>query len=351
MFAAIDSDAVAGYLLFPARFGRFGLAYPTIVKDKKMRHIMKRSLWLIVVGLLSFQYSFSETNTVFDFLRNDVSPRAAALAGSFVTVTGDPNSLFYNPAGMSTLETPMGSIGFFKHLLDINAGYLSFSMPYEDLGYFGAGIVYTNYGTFDQTDDLGNTLSSFSASDFALTLGYSNIVEDNIHVGINVKFIYSSIASYTSTGLAGDFGILYAIPDSKVTLGASVRNIGTQLKSYMSTKEDLPLDFAVGASVIPRGLPLLLNLNFHKLNEDQDTFTDRFRAFTVGGEFTLSKVLQARVGFDNEKRKDLKVGTSSGLAGFSGGVGITVNEYKVDYSLSSLGSIGNLHRISIGTSF
>ncbi len=316
-----------------------------------MSPLMKRSLWLFVVGLLVSQYSHAETNTVFNFLRNDVSPRAAALAGSFVTITEDPNSIFYNPAGMSTLQTPMGSIGFFKHLLDINAGYISFSMPYEDLGYFGAGIVYTNYGTFDETDDLGNNISSFSAGDLALTLGYANTLEDNVHVGANVKFIYSSIAGYKSTGLAGDVGILYAIPDTKVTIGASLRNFGTQLKSYMSTKEDLPLDLAVGFSVVPRGLPLLLNLNFHKLNEDQDTFSDRFRAFVIGGEFTLSKVLQARVGFDNEKRKDLKIGTSSGLSGFSGGIGITVNEYKVDYSLSSLGPIGNLHRISIGTSF
>ena len=312
---------------------------------------VKCGLLPIVAGLFLSQYSLAETNTVFNFLRNDVSPRAAALAGSFVTVTGDPNSIFYNPAGMSTLEVPMGSIGFFKHLLDINEGYVSYSMPFEDLGYFGAGIIYTNYGTFDETDDLGNNLGSFTASEFALTLGYSDILEDNVHLGANVKFIYSSIASYTSTGIAADLGMLYAIPETKVTIGASLRNLGSQLTSYMSTKEDLPLDFAVGFSVVPRGLPLLLNVNFHKLNESQDNFTDRFRAFTVGGEFTLSKVIQARVGFDNEKSKDLKTGTTLGLAGFSGGVGIKVNEYVVDYSLSSLGGIGNLHRISIGTSF
>lgn len=317
-----------------------------------MNRLVKSASWLPIVGLLFTHQLSAESNSVFNFLRNDVSPRAAALAGSFVTITNDPNSLFYNPAALSTLETPMGSIGFFKHLLDINAGYISFAMPYEDAGYFGAGILYTNYGRFDETDDLGNTLgNSFSAGDFALTLGYSNTLEENVHVGVNVKFIYSSIASYKSTGLAGDVGILYAIPESKVTVGASLRNLGTQLKSYMSTKENLPVDFAVGVSVIPRGLPLLLNVNFHKLNEDQDNFGDRFRAFTVGGEFTLSRVLQARVGFDNEKRKDLKIGTSTGLAGFSGGIGITTSGYLVDYSLSSLGSIGNLHRISVGTSF
>lgn len=315
-----------------------------------MRRSIELGILTVLFGVSMSLPVFAETNTVYNFLRNDVSPRAAALAGSFVTITGDPNSIFYNPAALSTLETPMGSIGFFKHLLDINAGYVSYSQPYEDLGYFGAGILYTNYGTFDETDDLGNNLGSFGATDLAVTLGYSNLLEENLHFGASVKFIYSSIASYKSTGVAGDLGILYTIPESRVTLGASIRNLGTQLTSYISTKEELPLDVVVGVSVMPKGLPLLLNVNFHKLNEDQGKFTDRFRAFSVGGEFTLSKVLQARVGYDNEKRRDLKIGTSTGLGGMSGGIGITVSDYKVDYSLSSLGKIGNLHRISIGTS-
>jgi hypothetical protein len=312
---------------------------------------MRRSARIGLLTLLAASTALTETNTVFNFLRNDTSPRAAAMAGSFVSITNDPNSIFYNPAGLSTLETPMGSIGFFKHLLDVNAGYASYSQPYEDLGYFGIGVLYTHYGTFDETDDLGNTLGTFTANDMAFVVGYSTQVEENVHLGANVKYIHSSIAQYSSSGIAGDIGALYRIPESRITIGASVRNIGAQLSSYMSTKEDLPLDVMVGFSVIPRGLPLLLNINFHKLNEDQPNFGERFRAFSVGGEFTLSRVLQARVGYDNEKRKDLKIGTSTGLAGFSGGVGITVNEYRVDYSMSSLGKVGNLHRISIGSSF
>ena len=292
------------------------------------------------------------TNTVYDFLRSDVSSRAAAMAGSFVSITGDPNSLFYNPAGLSTLENSMGSLGFFKHLMDINAGYISYSQSYDDLGYFGVGVVYTNYGSFDEMDDLGNNLgTTFTANDLAFTLGYSNILQENLHYGVNAKFIHSSIAGYNSTGIAADFGILYTVPESRFTFGASVRNIGAQLTSYMSTKEDLPIDVAVGASVVPRGLPLLLNLNFHKLNEDVDAFADRFKSFSVGGEFTLSKVMLLRFGYNNEQRRELKVGSSSGLAGFSGGLGVTVKSYKVDYALSSLGKIGNLHRISIGTIF
>jgi len=303
---------------------------------------------LLAAGITA---SAQSSNTVYDFLRNDVGARAAAMAGSFVTVTDDPNALFYNPASLGTLQSAKGSVGFFKHLLDINAGYISYGQSFEDIGEFAAGAIYTNYGSFTETDAVGNTIGSFTASDLAIDLGYANTLDQNLYYGVGVKVIYSSIAGYTSSGLAGDFGLLYVMPDNKMTIGASIRNAGRQLSTYLGTREDLPLDFTVGGSIVPKGLPLLLNVGFHKLNESADKFWDRFAPFTVGGEFTASKAVFLRFGYDNEARKDLRVGTTTGLEGFSGGIGIIVSDYRFDYSLSALGVIGNLHRISVSSNF
>ncbi len=291
------------------------------------------------------------SNTAFDFLRNDVSARPAALAGSFVSVGNDPATVFYNPAALGTLEAPTGSVGFFKQLMDINTGYLSYGQSFEDIGTFGAGVVYNNYGSFAETDEFGTVLGSFNASDLALSIGYANVLDSNLYYGAAVKFIYSSIAGYSSTALAGDVGLFYAVPGSKATLGVSIRNIGAQLSTYLGTREDLPLDVTIGASVVPKGLPLLLSLNFHKLNDNTDTFVERFRAFSIGGEFTLSKTLLLRIGYDNDRRRDLKIGTSMGLAGFSAGLGVAVRQYRFDYAASSLGKVGVLHRISISSTF
>jgi hypothetical protein len=208
-----------------------------------------------------------------------------------------------------------------------------------------------NYGSFTRTDELGNQLGTFSSNELAVSLSYSNMFEEHLSYGVNAKFIYSGIAEFSSTALAADFGILFTIPDERINLGISLRNIGTQLSKYVSTRESLPADLTIGGSVVPKGMPLLLNLGFHKLNEDAGSFSSRFKSFSVGGEFTISRVIQARIGYNNEQRQDLKTGTSAGLAGFSGGIGITVKEYKLDYALSSLGSIGSLHRITIGTTF
>jgi len=293
----------------------------------------------------------AQGTTAFAFLRNDVGARAAALAGSVVAATNDPVLLFYNPASLGTLASAAGSAGFFKHLLDINAGYAVYGQEIAGVGHVGAGVIYTNYGSFDRTDELGNMNGTFSASDIAFSAGYSNSLEENVFYGGVVKFIYSSIDTYRATALAADLGILYRLPESRLTLGASLRNIGRETSTYAGVNEPLPLDLAVGASIVPRGLPLLLNVDFHRLNENSGGFIDRFRAFTVGGEFTLSRVFQARFGYNNQGRKDLQTGTASGLAGFSAGVGIIISRTVVDYSLSSLGPIGNLHRISVGMAF
>jgi hypothetical protein len=290
-------------------------------------------------------------NTVYNFLRNDVGARAAALAGSFNTIQGDPDVMFYNPAGLASLQSSHGSVGFFKHLLDINAGHLSYSTEFDGIGRFGAGILFTNYGTFDETDLLGNTTGSFGANDIALSIAYALPLEENLFVGGAVKFIYSGIGDYSSTGLAADLGVLYTIPESRFAIGASIRNLGAQLSAYNTTREDLPLDVGIGASIVPKGLPLLLNVGVHRLTDDADDFLDRFRSFNVGGEFTLSSVVRLRIGYDNARRKDYKIGSSADLAGFSAGLGVLVSGYDVNYALSSLGKAGLLHRVSVSTTF
>jgi hypothetical protein len=288
-----------------------------------------------------------DLTSTFNFLRSDVGARASALAGAFFSVTDDPTVVFYNPGALPTLTSPRGSAGFFKELLDVNSGHLAFGMELEGIGTVAAGLVFTHYGEFVETDASGNTTGSFGASDIALTLGYGLLLEEGFSLGGAVKVVHSSIAGYSSTGLAVDAGVLYRIPDSRIALAMSIRNVGTQLDSYLGATEELPLDLGLGVSVVPKGLPLLLNAGVHRLTDDAEIFAERFRAFMIGGEFTLSKVFQLRVGYDNARRRDLKVGTSAGLAGFSAGLGIRVRSYRLDYGLNSLGAIGNLHRITL----
>jgi hypothetical protein len=309
------------------------------------KHFIRAIIFLVLLStVLSAQSSF-------DFLRLDTSPRAAAVAGSYVANGDDPNVIFYNPAGISLLTGTPVSFSFLKHLMDINSASISFSKEFEGIGRFAAGIQYINYGSFTKADENGITFGNFGAGDIALLVGYGNQLDKNFYYGANVKVIYSSIESYSSTAAAIDLGLHYTIPELRWNFGFSVLNLGSQISHYFNTKEDLPLDIRLGFSKELEKLPFKFFWSFNRLNERHDNFFDRFKQITLGGELRIGQNLKLRLGYDNEKRKEMKLGsTSAGLAGFSIGLGFFVNKYNVDYSFSSLGSVGVLHRFGISTS-
>ncbi len=297
--------------------------------------------------LFSCQTLFAQST--YEFLRLDMSARAGALGGSFVSNNDDPNVIFYNPSGLKLIEESPVSFSFIKHLLDINLASLAYTTEVEDIGRFGAAVRYINYGDFQGATEFGEKTEEFGAGEVAFIVGYANTLDENFYYGANVKYIYSGIADRSSSAIGFDIGVHYAIPNEMINVGFSVLNLGAQISSYYSTKEDLPLDVVIGVSKRLENLPVRLSLDFHKLNEDRDDFVQRLRAFSVGAEFTLSKVLKLRFGYDNERRKELKIGTTAGIAGFNIGVGALISGYTFDYGFSSLGLIGGLHRIGIST--
>jgi long-subunit fatty acid transport protein len=310
---------------------------------------MKAKLSFLFIILFSI-FSLTFGQTTYDFLRVDMSARAAALGGSFVSNNDDVDVIFYNPAGMNFLEKNPASFSFVKHLLDINLFSVAFSTEFENIGRFGTAVKYINYGTFDQADEFGNRTGEFGAGELAFLVGYANEFSPNFYYGANAKFIYSSIADKSSSAVGADLGINYEFPAQQLNLAAAVLNLGTQISSYINTKEDLPLDVVIGVSKRLERVPVRLSLDFHQLNKKRDDALQHLKGFSVGAEFYLSEVFTLRFGYDNERRSDLKVGSSAGIAGFNGGLGVKVSEYQFSYGYSSLGLVGAMHRIGVSTS-
>lgn len=297
-------------------------------------------------------YSQSEI-PAFDFLRVETGAKASSLAGAFDTYTDDPNAMFYNPASLSTITNNKVSAGFGKYLLDMNFGTLAYAQKYKDIGWFGIGVKYFDYGSFDRADETGTpTGETFNANDLMISVGYGNFIYERINYGITVKYIYSGIAEYKSSAVAMDFGMQYHMPASQLSLSFGVLNLGAQLSSYIDTKEKLPMDVRVGVSKRLEHTPVRLNVTFSKLNESREKLVQHFKAFSIGAEFIFSDYVSARLGYDNESRQDMKLGTSLGISGFSTGLGMRFAEkYVFDYSLNSLGKVGSTHRVNLGYIF
>jgi hypothetical protein len=312
---------------------------------------MRAAVTLVAVAMLAITTASAQKVYVYDFLRNDVSARAAGMAGAFITVPNDPNGLHYNPATLNTVDSSQAAFTFFKHLLDINSGSATFATNLEGIGHIGVGVVYNNDGTFERRDKNGQLIGEFGSNDVVATVGWGTYLGEGISAGLSAKAIVSSIDTYSSSALALDGGLLYIDTANRIQAGLSLLNLGSQLSTFGADGEPLPLDLRLGISHNLRGLPLLLAVNFNRLLDETDNFFDRFGSFSIGGEFTLSKPIRLRIGYNNRIRQDVPIGTSKGFSGISAGFGLVLKDYRFDYAFNSFDKVGGTHRVAINATF
>lgn len=298
-------------------------------------------------------FSQSVGTTSFEFLKSQYSARGAAMAGNLVAVSGDINAMFYNPAALSPIDRKEWVASYVDHLLDFQGGHLAYLTPFKSLGNLGLGLVYFNYGDFDETNEFGEqTGRKFSASEFAFAMSLSNVLGDNFDYGVNIKFIYSSLDTYNSSGLAVDAGIIYTVPKIQdLVIGFSVSNLGFTLSKYTQADQTFPLLMRFGIAKRLAHLPLLIMGSLNDLTLDTGDTWDIFRRFAIGGEFDVSEVIKLRLGYDNDINQNVKPVGGRGFGGLSAGLGINWNKFRLDYAYSAFGDVGSQNRITISGHF
>ncbi|MFC1558760.1 PorV/PorQ family protein [candidate division KSB1 bacterium] len=306
--------------------------------------IKKRIIIILIFFLFTgINNSFSK-DPGFEFLRTELGARPAGLAGAFVAVDGDLNGLFYNPAGLASIPEKVGTFTYINHLMDINAGVVGYAHPLAKKGVIAVGIHYFNYGDFEGKDTQGNDTGVFGANDFSMTLSYSLQVKDNTKAGVSGKFINSNIENYSARAFAIDLGVIHTIEKHKLNIGLSLINIGSATKGFIETKESLPSQIKAGISKELAHLPIMLSAEIRR-------FSDNNFQYAGGGEISLHKKVKARLGYNSEGQDQHFGITDDSYAGFSFGLGLEWSKFILDYSISSMGGIGNLNRFTITRTF
>jgi hypothetical protein len=290
--------------------------------------------------------------SVFSFLRNEPSARIAGLGGAGIALEGDISASMMNPAVLATSLDYNFEATFFKHISDINSGTLAFASPLERYGLrtrgtAGIAVNYINYGSFDRTTNGRDITGNFSAFDMAVSFMYANQLDTNWFYGVSGTFIASRLDDISSTGFSLSAGMLYRMSKQRINLAVALVHAGSQLSAYTNERFGLPADLRVGFNHTLRGLPLLFNFSFNSVNRQDGDFITRFRDFSVGGEIILSKNVQARVGYNNNRRQALAPERSGGLSGMTAGIGVVLKSVRMDYGFSSFGAAGMAHRITL----
>ncbi len=315
-----------------------------------------KSLWLMVyLGLIPGGLLAQSVGTTgFNFLKNQYSARGAALAGNLVAVKGDLNTLLYNPAGLSGLKRSQWMVGYVDHLLDFQGGHLAYGRSLPGWGTLGVWLVYFNYGQFQETDIFGEyTGKVFGASEMALGVSLSNVLGPNFDYGVSVKWIYSALDVYTASAFAVDAGFIYTHPGIEgLQIGISLTNVGIILDRYTNARESMPILIRLGFAKRLAHLPLLFTASLHDLSRnDGGALWERLKRFSVGGEFDVSRVIQLRLGYQNDVNRNVKPLGGRNFAGFTAGLGIVWRKFRFDYGYSSWGDLGSQNRLTVTGSF
>jgi hypothetical protein len=311
-------------------------------------------------------------SAIYSFLNVPASARIASMGGTFITVKdNDLNCALQNPAALSPLTDKYLSLSGVSYFDGVKFGDAAYAKSFGKKGTFDLWMHYGNYGSFKEADETGVVYGSFTAADYALSLGWGYSLNKLFSVGVNVKGIYSDYYIVNSWGIAGDLSFML----NDTTYGWNVtilaRNIGTQLKQYVKNdQEPLPLELLYGISKKFKHLPARLNLtcrhyardisyvdpndqtNYDALTgeykPEQDNYWEQaLRHFTFGTEILLSKNFHLRASYNFQRRREMAVDSRPRTVGLSFGFGLKISKFIISYGRASYHLAGASNHFSV----
>ncbi|MBC7449966.1 MAG: type IX secretion system protein PorQ, partial [Cytophagales bacterium] len=255
---------------------------------------------------------------------------------------------------------------------DIKKSTLFAAIKLKKSGTVSAGLNYFNYGTINETDASGTeTGYIYHPREYALILGYAR-TQGPFSMGLNTKFVYSSIGLYNAAAILFDLGVLYKHPKQQLTIGFVFKNAGFNLNNYVKGEAvNMPFDVQLGATYKPLHMPLRLSITTQQLNRwnvvyndpsmnvkinldgttttIQTTFSDNLlRHFVIGGEFLLTKNFHFRFGYNFLMRRELRIQDKSGTAGMSWGFMLRVKKFDIGFTRAYYSAKGGTTYLTLG---
>lgn len=311
----------------------------------------------------------------YQFLNLTSTPRLAALGGKVASMDDpDLGLALYNPSLLNSQMHNQLALSYVGYYAGVKYGSALYSRNIEKFGTIGIGIMQVSYGSFTEANEGGTITGSFTASDMAFNLIYSRAIDSAFTIGINVKPLYSHLYTYNSFGVAADIGINYHRPNTLFSAGLVLRNIGTMIKPYTQKHERLPFEVVLGISKKLAHAPFrfvltlhqLQNLNMYykrapldntSLGSNTESTDSKLKGISnealshliLGVEFTPIKSFTFRLGYNYQRRNELKVEEKVSSVGFSWGFGIKISKFQLSYSQSKYHLVGPSKYFSIST--
>lgn len=333
---------------------------------------------LLLVGLTLFLFTNKTTysqiggSKSFAFLQLPSSAKITSLGGYNAVVSdNDLPNITQNPSLLNHRMDNMWSLNVCNYFQDIQYGYIATAFKVQEVGMFGIGLNYINYGNFVMRDDIGNEQGSFKANENTFNLSFARPYKQ-FNYGANVKFLFSTLESYRSTGIALDLGGSYTDSASGLGLSFSLLNVGSQVKTYYGNNEAVPFEARFAVTKKLAHAPFRFTLTLHNLQKFDLTYDDELnssnqidlstglpiqkkynigdklmRHVALGTEFLLSENFNLRVGYNHQQRRELSIEEKPGTVGFSWGFGLRIKKINISYGSARYHLSGSTNMFSL----
>jgi hypothetical protein len=198
------------------------------------------------------------------FLLIAPNSRAAGIGESGTGSVDDASAIFWNPAALAFLKGYEVSITHANWLpqfqqADLFYDYLNYRQRIDDIGgTVGASVTYLNLGEFIRTGSGGpDEIGRFKAFELAVTGGYATSVFEELALGMNLRFIHSSLSPIgteqeqgegVASTVSFDIAAMYrpaSIPG--FSAGLNLSNIGPKVTYIDAAQADpLPTNLRLG---------------------------------------------------------------------------------------------------------
>ena len=207
--------------------------------------------------------------TAVPFLLIAPDSRAGAMGDVGCATSADVNSQHHNPAKYVFNKNKFGiSLAYSpwlrKLVNDINLAYLSTYYKITDMDAISFSLRYFSLGDIDFKDEYGQDMGTQRPNEFAIDLGYSRKLTDELSIAISPRFIYSNLTAgqyvqgvESQAGLAGaaDLSLFYekdfrtkGLANSTIRFGFNISNMGNKISYSSGTlrRDFLPTNLKIG---------------------------------------------------------------------------------------------------------
>ncbi len=298
------------------------------------------------------------------FLRIGVGARATGLGESFVAVANDPSAIYWNPAGLASLQRSELLLSHVEWPAEIRYEHAAWVLPVPRLGgsvAFQFGVLTT---TLDETTELQpfGTGRSFVYSDAVAGAAYARRWTDKLLVGAGAKWVREDLGSDVGGPVTNvvlvDIGSIYYLGFGSVRIATSLSNFGAQFKpkdpnsggQWVSpvTGERRDYDGFDPPTVFRYGIAFEPVENARQrvtTSLEANQPSDNALVLKAGAEWTWNRRLALRSGY-NFNSDEFKFAAGAGLY-----AGIGQSQLTVDYAYTQGDFLGAVNRLSMGVRF